>query len=582
MKTVIVGINSKYIHTMLSVRYLAASLEKSLRSSGDADSLCVFREFNINAQEDGVLEALWREKSDIYAFSVYIFNVDYVLKLVGKLKKLLPSCVVILGGPEVSYENERFLREYPEVDFISAGEGEKAFPELVLAIRVSHGDAGKSVNERRVSGAAFIYNNEYVSFLFAPPICDMDVIPFPYTDAELSSAGTKILYYESSRGCPFGCSYCLSSVDRRVRVKSLPTVYRDLNKFLMHKVRLVKFIDRTFNLDAERAESIISYIIGNDNGVTSFHFEIAPWLVSDRLVSLLETARSGKILFEVGIQSANAETLASINRNIPFERIRDAVLKLKKTPVHIHADLIAGLPYETYESFAKSFDSVLALECDCVQLGFLKLLKGTPITGQREHGYIYEDCPPYEVLLNKYISYEELRSLKRVSEVLDLFLNSGLCSFMNAGRLGTLFGKKPFEFFSGFADYLEVAGFFEVTHSTVSLFDFVYGYLSSFCAEGIAEALTAFELYRFSYPSTFPSWLKSFPDKEGFISLLNDSERLFSYFDEKAKELFNTREKRAWVRHGALVAFDFDENGAKKPRKTLFLYGKTTQIVSIP
>ncbi|MBQ2880638.1 MAG: DUF4080 domain-containing protein [Clostridia bacterium] len=580
MKTVIVGINSKYIHTMLSVRYLAASLNKSLQSS--ADSFCVYKEFSVNMNSESVLESLYNENADIYCFSTYIFNVDFVLRVVRSLKKLKPNSVIILGGPEVTYENEQILRENPQIDFISCGEGEVSLPALVNSLGSSPLLSKEKIFTEKICGTAFIYNNMYVSFPFAPPICNLDTLPFPYTDDELSESGNKILYYESSRGCPFGCSYCLSSAETNVRFKTVAKTCEELQRFIENKVRIVKFIDRTFNANKKRAEEIVSYLISKDNGVTSFHFEIAPWLVTEKFIELLASSRPGLFQLEIGIQSTNPETLESINRKISFEKVKEAILKLKIAPVHIHVDLIAGLPHETFEIFGKSFDDVMGLECDCLQLGFLKMLKGTQITHQDEHEYIYEDNSPYQILSNKYISYSELRVLEKIANILDLYLNSGLCKFLTASRLKKLFGVNPFEFYCDFAKWLDKKNFFDVLHSTVSLFEFLCDYLSSRFDPELSESVVAFEYYCFTGSSVFPRWLKTLPSKEECFKVLNNEELLVPLMDVETRKIYESMDKKHWFRKSQFVKFNFDENGEKRSRKVLFLHDKQVFCVFLP
>lgn len=579
MKSVIVGINSKYIHTMLSVRYLTESVNKSLCGT---DSYCVFKEFSINMNRDLVLEALYNENADIYCFSTYIFNVEYVLDTVGNLKKLLPYSIIILGGPEVSYENENILRQNPEIDFISCGEGERALPNLINLLVNTSEEYKKKVYDKQISGTSFIYEGFYISYPFESPICNLDILPFPYTDFELKNSETQILYYESSRGCPFGCSYCLSSTETKVRFKSIEKVCSELDRFIDNNVKLVKFIDRTFNVDTKRAEDIISYIIKKDNGITSFHFEIAPWIVSDTLAELIKSARKGLFQLEIGIQSTNNETLSAINRKVCFEHIKSSILKLKSPSTHIHIDLIAGLPYETFDIFKKSFNDAMSLECECLQLGFLKMLKGTSITHQYEHCYVYEEKPPYQVLYNKYISYTEMRKLERISRVLDLYCNSGLCSFMSSSKLRTIFHITAFEFYMGFSEWLDSVGFFEVLHSTVSLFDYLYKYLSLNYDEDMCESLVAYDYYKFTCSSSFPTWLKTIPDKNKCRELLDDENLLFSLMDDEAKQMFKLKGKKHWFRKTRFVSFEFDTNGEKNHRECLFIYSKDTLIVSIP
>ncbi len=580
MKTVIVGINSKYIHTMLSVRYLAASLNESLHSF--ADSFCVYREFSVNMSSDSVLESLYNENADVYCFSTYIFNVDFVLRVVRNLKRIKPDSIIILGGPEVTYENEQILRDNPQIDFISCGEGEVSLAALVNSLDRTSMLSKEKVYAEKICGTAFIYNNMYISFPFAPPICNFDTLPFPYTEEELSDSGNKILYYESSRGCPFGCSYCLSSADTHVRFKSVAKTCEELQRFIDAKVRIVKFIDRTFNADRKRAEEIVAYIISRDNEITSFHFEVAPWLVTERFVDLLKTARPGLFQLEIGIQSTNLETLEAINRKVSFEKVKESILKLKLAPIHIHVDLIAGLPYESFERFGRSFDDVMELECDCLQLGFLKMLKGTQITHQDEHEYIYEENSPYQILSNKYISYSELRLLEKISNILDLYLNSGLCEFLTASRLKKIFGISAFEFYCDFAKWLDGKKFYNVLHSTVSLFEFLCDYLSNRFDPDMSESMVAFEYYRFTGSSTFPKWLKTLPDKEACLEVLNNEEFLLPFMDVETRRIYESMDKKHWFRKSQLVKFNFNENGEKVTRKVLFLHDRRSFCVFLP
>lgn len=564
MKVVLVGINSRFSHTMLSVRCLASYA----RAQGTD---CMIREYTINNQAESIVQSLYFEKADIFAFSCYIFNIRQVEDVASSLRKLLPEACFVFGGPEVGYGAEDFLRGHPYADFVLTGEGEESFAEFVRDYDSVPGQKKRYCENKR-KGCAFLYDGKFEFPGFGDVALDLDRFPFPYGD-ELPKLKDRILYYESSRGCPYRCSYCLSSIDKSVRFRSLAKVFGELKLFLDAGVRLVKFVDRTFNCDNARALEIMKFLAENDNGITEFHFEVAVWRFGEDVFRFLESVpRKDLFRFEVGIQSTNPETLRAIGRSADVRTVLDKTRQLVKTGFHVHADLICGLPYENLSSFARSFDEVYSLGAECLQLGFLKVLRGAPIAGQHEHGNVFSDIPPYEILYNNYISYDDIVRLKRIEELVELYYNSGLCSFLSAGILETRFGKTPFAFYDGFAEALLHCGFFDGAHRTVELFDYIYKYIRTLgVPDTEVEALCGFDFYRFGKPGAFPEWLSVRPDKELHRMLMSDAGGL-GRLAEELPEGFSVGHRNSEV-----ATFRTGD----KEMTYLFLYGARHKVVTI-
>ena len=402
MKVLMTTLNSKFIHSSMAVKYLYAAMKKDFETASNI--LVEKQEFTINNTQDYIFNEILAGKYHIVCFSCYIWNIQKTLHLCKLLKKAKPEMKIILGGPEVSYTMEHLVDEY-YVDYILCGEGEKTLPQLIRKIE----STGKS-------------DACLEKVIYSKPITPEEMI-FPYKDVEAN----KILYYESSRGCPYRCSYCMSSIDKSLRVLPLDRVFREMDFFISRNVKQVKFIDRTFNFDKKRSCDIFQYLIEHDNGVTNFHFEICAQNLDDETIQLISKARKGLFQFEIGIQSTNEKTLKAVDRGMNMKRIMEKTKKLIDLGnSHIHVDLIAGLPYENLDSFANSFNDVYGLEADALQLGFLKLLKGTKIRAEEEkHGYVYDDEAPYQIICNKYISAEDIAFLKRVESLLDDFWNKG-------------------------------------------------------------------------------------------------------------------------------------------------------------
>lgn len=418
MKTVLVGINSKYIHTCLAIWYLKASILKDENIKVPNNSI-ITREFTINDNKDNILSEIYKEKPDVLTFSCYIWNIDIILLLSKELKKLLPHLIIILGGPEVSYDAHTVLEDNSAIDFVLCGEGEEAFPILYGSL------LNNSDDYKRLSGIA--YRNKNI-IVYKEGFClvqNLDEIKSPYTPELMESVANRIVYYESSRGCPFSCSYCISSTFNGVRYFSLDRVKQDINTLLMYKPKLIKFVDRTFNCNKQRAKEIFQFIIGLECD-TLFHFEAAADLFDDEVLEILNNAQKGLIQLEIGIQTTNTNTLAEIDRVTDIVKLsRNVCNIIKMGNIHLHLDLIAGLPFEDLESFKKSFNSVYGMRPHQLQLGFLKLLKGSKIRNEaNKHGFTYRNYAPYEVLSNNYVSYEDILLLKDVEEVVERYFNS--------------------------------------------------------------------------------------------------------------------------------------------------------------
>lgn len=448
MKLLLIALNAKYIHSNLAVHSLRAYCMQRFQEAGSKPPQIEIAEYTSNQPLSKILADIYARKADVLFFSCYIWNRREVGQLVQDLHKISPKTDIWLGGPEVSFDTPGISENFVKVTGVICGEGEEAFFRLTQAY-ANHGlgqadenhSGGGAENKRAGSGGMnrqfFMESDALLEVqpphlktagpivIEAPKLLPLDELPFPYED--LGDFSNRILYYESSRGCPFGCSYCLSSIEKSLRFKSLDLVKRQLTFFLAHNVKQVKFIDRTFNCNHDHALAIWQYLKEHDNGVTNFHFEIAGEFLTDSELGLLEKMRPGQVQLEIGVQSTHERTIREINRPADFGRLSQAVRSLKQGGnIHIHLDLIAGLPYEDMECFKNSFNEVFSLKPHQLQLGFLKVLKGSPLAENcTAYGLKYSDAPPYEVLETKWISYGQLLQLKAVEEMVEVYYNSG-------------------------------------------------------------------------------------------------------------------------------------------------------------
>ena len=462
MKILLVACNAKYIHSNLAVYDLQAY------ASDYADHI-VLKEYTINQQKDDIMRDIYLEHPDVVCVSCYIWNLSFVKELMADLIKILPGADFWAGGPEVSYDAEKFLTENSEFKGVMVGEGEETFKEL----------AGYYVeknpqNLKDMTGICYRDGDQIIHNGWRQ-IMDLSSIPFIYKD--LSEFKNRIIYYESSRGCPFSCSYCLSSIDKKLRFRDTETVKKELQFFIDNKVPQVKFVDRTFNCKHDHAMAIWKYINEHDNGVTNFHFEISADLLREEELQEMSTMRPGLIQLEIGVQSTNPDTIKAIHRTMDFEKLKGIVDRIHSFGnIHQHLDLIAGLPYEDYDSFRHSFNDVYALKPQQLQLGFLKVLKGSHMMEMcREYGIVYKTQEPYEVLSTKWLDYDHVLKLKTVENMVEVYYNSG--QFQNTLEYLEKFFPDAFSIYEGLGNFYMEKGYGDISHTRMRRYEILLEFL---------------------------------------------------------------------------------------------------------
>ena len=470
MKVLLAAVNAKYIHSNLAVYSLRAYARQHQEGIGIA-------EYTINQTVDEILMDIYRRQPDILCLSCYLWNISYVGQIVTEVPKILPHTMIWLGGPEVSYDVPEVLERYPGVAGVMCGEGEETFLELIEYWQGPRsGETESALSE--IKGIVYRGRDGRIRENPARPVMDLSRVPFVYEHIE--DFRNRIIYYESSRGCPFSCSYCLSSIDKCLRFRNMDLVKKELQFFIDHEVPQVKFVDRTFNCRHDHAMEIWTYIKDHDRGITNFHFEAAADLLTDEEVSLIQSMRPGLIQLEIGVQSANEETVHEIRRRMDLARVRDRVGQIKESGnVYQHLDLIAGLPYEGYESFARSFDIVYAMKPEQLQLGFLKVLKGSLMHEKAgEYGLIYQDRPPYEVLATKWLPYADIIRLKRIEEMVEIYYNSG--QFRHTMEYLEQSFLTAFRMYEALAGYYEDNGLFGVQHSRIARYEILSRFIAAY------------------------------------------------------------------------------------------------------
>jgi radical SAM superfamily enzyme YgiQ (UPF0313 family) len=459
LKILLAACNAKYIHSNLAVYNLKSC-------SGKYSPQVVIKEYTINQIRDEILKDIYLEQPDVICFSCYIWNVSFVKELVPDLMKILPDADFWAGGPEVSYDAEKFLRSNPAFSGVMVGEGEETFQELA-----GHYIEGKPENLKEIRGVAFRNEDKVPDIVHTGwrELMDLSKVPFAYQD--LKEFKNRIIYYESSRGCPFSCSYCLSSIDKKLRFRDIEIVKKELQFFIDNKVPQVKFVDRTFNCKHDHAMTIWRYITEHDNGVTNFHFEISADLLREEELALMKTMRPGLIQLEIGVQSTNPQTIRAIRRTMDFQKLKGIVDQIHSFGnIHQHLDLIAGLPYEGYESFHKSFCDVYALHPEQFQLGFLKVLKGSHMMEMtEEYKILYKDREPYEVLSTAWLTYGEILRLKMVESMVEVYYNSG--QFKNTLVFLERYFEDPFRMYEVLGRFYEKRGYSEISHSRMRRYE---------------------------------------------------------------------------------------------------------------
>ncbi|MGB6129880.1 MAG: B12-binding domain-containing radical SAM protein [Psychrilyobacter sp.] len=556
----LLGINSKFVHTNLAIRYIKKMIEQV-----DGYNLTMV-ESSINNQLPNIIREVVESKPEILLASTYIWNKEFVFKTIVELKKINPNLKIYLGGPEVSYNAIEIMKSYEEVDGVIEGEGEQIITNLLKK------------DEKDVLGLYYrnIENKGEIKFNgHELPIENLDMIPFPYENWELVENKGKIFYYESTRGCPFRCSYCMSSIEKSVRSFSIPRVKKDLMTFLDAGVNLVKFVDRTFNLKKEHYMEVWKFLIKNYRPNTTFHFEISADLFDDEVIEFLTTVPKDLFQFEIGVQTINDNTMKLIRRKNDLGKLSKNVLAIKDN-IHLHLDLIAGLPKEDFKTFKSSFNYVYGLKPEMIQLGFLKILRGTEISGQIEKfEYKYMGFPPYEVISNDHITYEELLKLKDVEEVLDFYYNSG--DFVKSiDYLINNFYSSPFEFYLDMANSYEEKGYFKVSHKKLAIFNFLLDFYKEkkFGQDDSDKERRFIEYLKFDYinlgkPGKYPEWFISSKDKNLYHELV-----------EKLVVESKFKNNRQGFKNTEMEEFEIDIfTGESKQTKLLFIYeGKETKI----
>lgn len=498
MKIILTTLNSKFTHTSLALRLIGNWLE-------ERGVHAKWTEYTINTPIYQIIGELFREGPDVLIFSVYIWNGEESRRIAKELKKLLPACKIVFGGPEVSFDSKEQIANSPFLDGIISGEGEWAVERLLQKWIQDPQDN----DLEDVLGLTWRNSGSIIVNQPQEPI-DMDLLAFPYPDLE--ALNHRILYYESSRGCPYNCSYCLSSATKGVRFKSDEAFYSDMGRFLRANVMQVKFIDRTFNADPNRALRLWKWLGENDNGVTNFHFEITAELLREEDLTFLSQLRPGLFQFEIGIQTTMKEASEAVNRRLTFDKLKKPVGQLLRAGnLHVHLDLIAGLPYESYNRFLQSFDDVYSLEPQVLQLGFLKLIKGSTIRNQAEfHGYIYEDYQPYEVLQTQYIGFEEMLQLKDIEACLECLHNSK--RFKRSLGLVLKSYERPSMFYESFAKWLRREGELDEAIKAEKWYELLWSFakenLKNFSGSMASELKLSLLLdYMSSLGKTVPYWL---------------------------------------------------------------------------
>ena len=461
MKILLAASNAKYIHSNPAVYDLRAF-------ASEYKEHILLGEYTINQTKDEILKEIYRSGAEVVCFSCYIWNISFVRELIFDLKKILPGTAFWVGGPEVSFDAENFLKEMPQVTGVMVGEGEETFLELARYYIEKKGTLAD------IRGIAFRENGEIFHNGWRE-VMDLSRVPFAYEQTE--DFANRIIYYESSRGCPFSCSYCLSSIDKKLRFRNLELVKKELQFFLDKKVPQVKFVDRTFNCKHDHAMEIWKYILEHDNGVTNFHFEISADLLREEELELMSRMRPGLIQLEIGVQSTNPDTIRAIHRNMDLKKLEASVARVKSFGnIHQHLDLIAGLPCEDYESFRRSFEQVYRMKPDQLQLGFLKVLKGSSMYHEaQKYEILYKEKEPYEVLSTAWLSYKDILKLKMVESMVEVYYNSG--QFRKTLSWIETFYQEMFSFYESLGAYYEEKGYEEISHSRLRRYEILLEFL---------------------------------------------------------------------------------------------------------
>lgn len=542
MKVLLTTLNSKFIHTNLAIRCLKEYV------GGEHD--IEIREFTINQDINNIIGDIHRLKANLIGFSTYIWNINETLMIAKALKLVNPNMKVILGGPEVSFDIMKLMKSNPQVDYLVYNEGEETFKELLDSLE------GNKDNFHEISGLAYRYNGEVYINPRRNLICNLEDIPFPYEDSK-EDIENRIVYYESSRGCPFNCKYCLSSTIHGVRYLPIERVKEDISKFIEAKVNQVKFVDRTFNANKKHAMEIMNFIMEKDPEDINFHFEVSAHIIDDEMLEFLKRPKEGLFQFEIGVQSTNDETTKEIMRKTDFSRIEKVSKEIKSYKnIHQHLDLIAGLPYEDYDSFETSFNDVYNLKPEKIQLGFLKLLKGSQLRiDEKKYGYKYLDIPPYEVMENDYLSYDEIIDLKFIEELVEKYYNGELFKHSLEFIIKNYYNS-PFKFYEEFSGFWLVNSLFQASHSRDKLYKILFDFYikMDFSHIDIFRNLIKYDYIKNNRKNRLPNWLESTKlDNEMIHLVLKDKELL----DNLQEDLRGLPTKKL-LKHVEIEKFEFN------------------------
>lgn len=550
------AINAKYIHSNLAVYSLKAYAKKYQNQIGLA-------EYTINQNLDDILKGIYRDHPEVLCISCYIWNISYVKNLIREVHKVLPDTAIWLGGPEVSYDARKVLEEHPEVTGVMKGEGEVTFLELA-------GFYLEGISElAKIEGITYRDGDQIRENPWRG-ITDLSTIPFVYKD--LKKFENRIIYYESSRGCPFSCSYCLSSIDKKLRFRDLELVKEELQFFLDHNVPQVKFVDRTFNCKHDHAMAIWKYLIAHDNGITNFHFEVAADLLNEEEIALIRTMRPGMIQLEIGVQSTNPDTIREIHRKMDFAQVSEVVTRVQEGHnVHQHLDLIAGLPYEDYDSFGKSFCDVYQLRPQQLQLGFLKVLKGSFMyQAAPEYGCVCQSREPYEVLYTRWLPYDDVLRLKLVEEMVEVYYNSN--QFGKTLRAIEKLFDNPFALYEALGAFYDKKGYMDISHTRIRRYEILQEFLQEYVDEEQMDyyrQLMICDLYARENMKTRPAWAKDLKAyKRDIREFYLKEEETHEYLPE-----YEGYDEKQLARMTHLERMDYDpDTGVREPCWILFDY----------
>lgn len=596
MKVLLVAINAKYIHSNLAIY----TLQAYAKSKGIDVEIA---EYTINNYTEEIMADIYRKKPDFIGFSCYIWNITYITDIANEIHKVLPNTYIWFGGPEVSYESENYLKEHTYIDGIMIGEGEETLCELVKVyeeyqkdtkINSLENDKDKSLTSdnrelisrlKKING--IVIKEEQISGELCEqiniintgmrPYMDMDTIPFPYDN--IDKFANRIIYYESSRGCPYSCSYCMSSIDKRVRFRSMELVKKELKFFIDNKITQVKFVDRTFNCNKQRTLELWKFIKENDNGITNFHFEISADILSDEEIEMMKDMRPRLIQLEIGVQSTNEQTIDAIKRKMDFKKLSNIVNRINSTKkVHQHLDLIAGLPYEDYESFKKSFNDVYGLRPEQLQLGFLKVLKGSLMYEEAEkYGIVYKTNPVYEVLQTKWLSYDDVLKLRQIEEVLEVYYNSR--QFENTMEYLVDFFENPFDMYEKIAQYYDENNLFGIKHTRINRYIILLDMLRANVMKNldkeydIARQLLVHDLYLREKVKTRPEFAEDMSIyKEKYNVFYKDEEHIRKILPAYGK--YDTKQiaRMTHIEHYSIDIWELMENKKIVEKDSFILY----------